>query len=71
MEELRDKEVHIRQIELIYADGRNMPVNFQELMEEIKQRKTQAEELNSRIREKLVLKRAPVRRAGNKTNRRP
>lgn len=39
VEEIRDKEVHIRQIDAIFQDGKNIPVNFQESMMEIKKRK--------------------------------
>lgn len=43
VESIRGQEVQLRTIEQIYHDGKNIPVNFQELMNEVKARKTQAE----------------------------
>ena len=56
VEAIRNKEVHLKQIEAIYLDGKNMPVNFQELMEEITLRKTYAEQLNTRIADVLIVR---------------
>ena len=57
VEDIRGKEVQLKMINAICTDGRNMPVNFQELMDEIKQRQTQSQDLHNRIGEKLLMRR--------------
>lgn len=69
VEEIRDKEVHIRQIDAIYQDGKNIPVNFQESMIEIKKRKQQAEDLNQRIQDAIIVKKTRLR--ANDTDKKP
>ena len=63
VESIRGQEVQLRTIEQIYQDGKNMPVNFQELMNEVKARKTQAEQLDQRIKVEMALRR--TRREAN------
>lgn len=63
VESIREQEVQLRAIEQIYQDGKNIPVNFQELMNEVKTRKTQAEQLDQRIRAEMALRR--TRREAN------
>ena len=42
-------------------EGKNIPVNFQELYDEIILRKTQAEDLNNRIQDAIVVKKTRQR----------
>lgn len=61
-EGLRDLEaVHYKTIEHIYQDGKNIPVNFQELMDEVKKRKQMAENLNKRIQDAIIVKKTRAR----------
>lgn len=73
VESIRGQEVQLRTIEQIYQDGKNIPVNFQELMNEVKTRKTQAEQLDQRIRVEIALRRTrrettvgPSKRSGKR-----
>ena len=56
VQDIRGQEVHERVVKQIYIDGKNIPVNFQGLMDEIKQRKKQAEDINSRIEDAIIVK---------------
>ena len=53
--------VTTKQIENIYLDGKNMPINFESRMEEIKKRKKDADDLNNRISEVLVVRKTRKR----------
>jgi hypothetical protein len=53
--------VSVKQIETIYVDGKNMPINFQERMDEVNQRKKDADDLNKRISEVLVVRKTRKR----------
>ena len=63
---IRGQTVSVKQIEAIYVDGKNMPINFQERMNEINQRKKDADDLNKRISEMLVVRRTRKRGSDGK-----
>ena len=56
----------VKQIETIYVDGKNMPINFQERMDEVNQRKKDADDLNKRISEVLVVRKTRKRGSDGK-----
>ena len=56
----------VKQIETIYVDGKNMPINFQERMDEVNQRKKDADDLNKRISEGLVVRKTRKRGSDGK-----
>jgi hypothetical protein len=69
---IRDQEAHQRVIEQIYVDGKNIPVNFQGLMEEIRKRKKQAEDINCRIQDAIIVKKTRMKtKKGTEDNSQP
>ena len=53
--------VHFKLIDAIYQDAKNIPVNFQDLMTEVKQRRTSAENINNRIQDAMIVRKTRQR----------
>ena len=70
VESIRNYEVNNKVIGQIYMEGKNIPVNFQELYDEIILRKTQAEDLNNRIQDAIVVKKTR-QRVGTEVYKKP
>ena len=46
VDSIRNLDVNLKQLDQIFQDGKNIQVNFLDLMTEIKERKNKAEDLN-------------------------